>query len=118
MALGYGAAAIAPNVWVAALVVIAAGAGNGVAVVTNALLVQRGAPDRLRGRAFTVIMSVGYGVLGLGMILAGPLTNAIGARAVWAISAGLAALGAASGVLLLRGVTPETRPGPAVPARD
>jgi MFS family permease len=118
MALGFGAAAIAPNVWVAALVVIAAGAGNGVAVVTNALLVQRGSPDRLRGRAFTVIMSVGYGVLGLGMILAGPLTNAIGARAVWAISAGLTALGAASGVLLLRGVTPETRPGPALPARD
>jgi MFS transporter, DHA3 family, macrolide efflux protein len=118
MALGFGAAAAAPNVWVAALVVIAAGAGNGVAVITNALLVQRGAPDRLRGRAFTVVMSVGYAVLGLGMVIAGPLTNAIGARAVWGISAGLAALGALAGYVLVRGVTPEARPGEALPASD
>jgi MFS family permease len=118
MALGFGAAAVAPNVWIASLVVIAAGAGNGVAVVANALLVQRGAPDRLRGRAFTVVMSVGYAVLGAGMIGAGPLTNAIGARAVWAISAGLAALGAAMGLVLVRGVTPETRPAGVVAASD
>jgi MFS family permease len=118
MALGFGAAAVAPNVWIAALVVIAAGAGNGVAVVTNALLVQRGAPDRLRGRAFTVVMSIGYGVLGAGMIVAGPLTNAIGARAVWGISAGLTALGAAIGLMLVRGVMPERRPGNVVAASD
>ena len=118
MALGFGAAAAAPNVWVAALVVIAAGAGNGVAVVTNALLVQRGAPDRLRGRAFTVVMSVGYAVLGIGMVIAGPLTNAIGARAVWGISAGLAALGAVVGYVLVRGVTPEPRPAEPLPVSD
>jgi MFS family permease len=117
MALGFAAAAASPNVWIAALVVIAAGAGNGVAVVTNALLVQRGAPDRLRGRAFTVVMSVGYGVLGAGMIVAGPLTNAIGARWVWGISAGLTALGAFVGLVLVRGVT-ERRPGEVVAATD
>jgi DHA3 family macrolide efflux protein-like MFS transporter len=118
MALGFGAAAAAPNVWIAALVVIAAGAGNGVAVVTNALLVQRGSPDRLRGRAFAVVMSIGYAVLGLGMVVAGPLTNAIGARAVWGISAGLMALGALAGYVLVRGVTPEPRPAEPLPASD
>jgi MFS family permease len=118
MALGFGAAAAAPNVWVAALVVIAAGAGNGVAVITNALLVQRGAPDRLRGRAFTVVMSIGYAVLGLGMVIAGPLTNAIGARAVWGISAALMAVGAVVGYLLVRGVTVEARSAEALPASD
>jgi MFS family permease len=118
MALGFGAAAAAPNVWVAGLVVIAAGAGNGVAVITNALLVQRGAPDRLRGRAFTVVMSVGYGVLGIGMVIAGPLTNAIGARAVWGISAGLTAVGALVGFVLVRGVTSEARTRDALPASD
>jgi MFS family permease len=107
MALGIGAAAAAPNVWIAALVVIAAGAGNGVAVIANALLVQRGAPDRLRGRAFTVVMSTGYAVLGLGMVAAGPLTNAIGARAVWGISAGLTAVGALLGFMLVRSVVAE-----------
>jgi MFS family permease len=118
MALGIGAAAVAPNVWVASLVVIAAGAGNGVAVIANALLVQRGAPDRLRGRAFTVVMSTGYAVLGIGMIIAGPLTNAIGARAVWGISAGLAAVGALLGYLLVRGVGAERRATDVVPASD
>jgi MFS family permease len=118
MALGFGAAAVAPNVWVAALVVIAAGAGNGVAVVTNAVLVQRGAPDRLRGRAFSVVMSAGYAVLGIGMIVAGPLTNAIGARAVWGISAGLTAVAAFVALALVRGVEAETRPGDALPASD
>jgi MFS family permease len=118
MALGFGAAAVAPNVWVAALVVIAAGAGNGVAVVTNAVLVQRGAPDRLRGRAFSVVMSAGYAVLGVGMIVAGPLTNAIGARAVWGISAGLTALAAFVALALVRGIAAETRPGNALPASE
>ncbi len=118
MALGFGAAAAAPNGWVAGLVVIAAGAGNGVAVITNALLVQRGAPDRLRGRAFTVVMSVGYAVLGIGMIIAGPLTNAIGARAVWGISAALMAIGAIVGYVLVRGVTAEARARDVLPASD
>jgi MFS family permease len=118
MALGLGAAAVAPNVWVAALVIIVAGAGNGVAVIANALLVQRGAPDRLRGRAFTVVMSVGYAVLGLGMIAAGPLTNAIGARAMWGIAAGLTAVGAVAAFVLVRGVTTTARPAEALPASD
>jgi MFS family permease len=118
MALGIGAAAVAPNVWIASLVVIAAGAGNGVAVIANALLVQRGAPDRLRGRAFTVVMSTGYAVLGLGMIVAGPLTNAIGARAVWGISAALTAIGAVLGFVLVRSVTAERPAGDVATAAD
>ena len=73
-----------PNVWVAAVSVAVAGTGNG-AVVCNALLVQRGAPDELRGRAFTLLMSSNYVVLGIGMIAAGPLTDELG-RTVWAIA--------------------------------
>jgi MFS family permease len=102
MAVGYGLAALSPNVWVAAPAVVLAGLGNGVAVICNALLVQRGAPDRLRGRAFAVVMSCGYAVLGLGMVAAGPLTNALGARTVWAISAGLFAVAAVVGLVLVR----------------
>jgi MFS family permease len=104
MAIGYGFAAMSPNVWTAAAAVVIAGIGNGVAVICNALLVQRGAPDRLRGRAFTVVMSVGYAVLGAGMIVAGFLTNALGARTVWAMSAGLFAVAAVTGSLFVRGL--------------
>ena len=84
MALGYSIAAVAPSIAVAVPAVILASLGNGAAVVCNALLVQRGAPDELRGRAFTVIMSSNYALLGLGMIAAGALTDAFGARWVWA----------------------------------
>jgi MFS family permease len=108
MAVGIGAAAIAPNVWLAAVAVLLAGMGNGAAVVCNAVLVQRGAPDRLRGRAFTVVMSIGYAVLGAGMIIAGFLTDALGARAVWGMAAGLLAAATAVGLALVRGVEEST----------
>ena len=52
-AVGFGCAAVAPNVWVGAVAMALAGFGNGGAVVANITLVQRGAPDRVRGRAFT-----------------------------------------------------------------
>ena len=83
MAVGYGIAAVAPNIYVAVPAVVLAAFGNGAAVVCNALFVQRGAPDELRGRAFTVIMSSNYALLGAGMVAAGVLTDAYGARWVW-----------------------------------
>ena len=104
MGFGLAAAAVSPNVWVAAAFVVVSGFGNGVAVVCNAVLVQRGAPDHLRGRAFTVVMSTGYAVLGLGMVAAGPITNVYGARIAWGIAAALCAVAALLGFVLLRGV--------------
>ena len=114
MGAGFGAAAVSPTVWIAAAFVLLAGLGNGSAVVCNAVLVQRGAPDQARGRAFTVLMGSGYAALGLGMVLAGPLTNAWGARIVWGTAAALYAAGALAAVVLLRGST-DTRVVPAEP---
>jgi len=96
MAVGYGIAAVAPNIYVAVPAVVLAAFGNGAAVVCNALFVQRGAPDELRGRAFTVIMSSNYALLGAGMVAAGALTDAYGARWVWG---GAAAAYLVAGVL-------------------
>jgi hypothetical protein len=62
-------AALASSIYVAVPAVVIASLGNGAAVVCNALFIQRGAPDELRGRAFTVIMSSTYATLGAGMIL-------------------------------------------------
>lgn len=112
LAVGFAAAAVSPNVWVAAVFVVVSGLGNGAVVVCNAVLVQRGAPDRLRGRAFTVVMSIGYAFFGLGMIVAGPLTNGFGARAAWGISAALCAVAACFALVLLSGV--EERESPIV----
>ena len=87
MAVGYGAAAVSPNVWVAACVVVLAGVGNGAATLFNVLFIQRGVEDEYRGRAFTIAMSVTYVVLGPAMAVAGPLTSALGGRWVWGIGA-------------------------------
>jgi MFS family permease len=115
MAVGIAAGAAAPNILLAALAVVLAGIGNGAAVVCNAVLVQRGAPDRMRGRAFTVVMSVGFAVLGAGMIIAGFLTDALGARAVWAIASVLLGIATVVGFVLVRGVE-GTAPHSAVEA--
>lgn len=83
--IGIGCAAAAPDVWVGTTAMALAGFGNGGAVVANITIVQRATPDRLRGRAFTLIMSANYVVLGVALVGAGPLTDAFGAR--WAYGA-------------------------------
>jgi MFS family permease len=117
MAIGFGAAAVAPEVWLAAGAVAVGAAGNGAAVVCNALLVQRGAPDRFRGRAFAVLMSVTFGILGVGMVAAGVLTNAAGARAVWGGAAGFFLLAATVAYALLADAETAVAAEP-VPAED
>jgi MFS family permease len=83
-AIGVGAAAAMPNVWAALPCFVLSGIGNGTAVVCNSLLVQRGASDEVRGRVFTVIMSVNYAVYGVGVLVAGPLTDSFGPRWLYA----------------------------------
>jgi MFS family permease len=119
-ALGIGCAAIAPSVWVAATFVVILGFGNGAAVVCNALLVQRGVPDHVRGRAFTLIMSSNYALLGLGMVAAGPLTDLVGPRWVWGGAALVAAVAAVFGFTLTRraGAQGQPPPSPLVEPRE
>ncbi len=102
MAFGALAAALSPNVWVGTLSMALGGSGNGAAIVCNSLLVQRGAPDHLRGRAFTTIMSANYALLGAGMAVAGPITDAVGARWVFAGAAVLAGVAALVGRAMTR----------------
>lgn len=112
MGAGLLAAAAAANLWVALPFVVIAGIGNGAAVVCNVVLVQRGAPDALRGRAFSVLMGIGYAVLGIGMAVAGPITNAYGARTAWVIASGLCAAGALVGFVILEPDAPAREPEP------
>jgi MFS family permease len=108
IAIATGVAAVAPNVWVAAAVVVVSGFGNGLTLVCNTLLVQRGAPDELRGRAFTVLMGSNFAVIGLAMVAAGPLTDAVGARWVWGGAAIAVAVAGVVGAALAAGADRET----------
>ena len=112
MAFADVAAAVSPNVWVAVWCIVVGGVGNAAAIVCNSLLVQRGAPDHVRGRAFTLIMGSNFAVLGVGMAAAGPLVDAIGPRWMWGIAGALASAAAVTGYAMLRR-TEEPVPQPA-----
>jgi MFS family permease len=83
MAVGYATAAASPDVWVAAVCCVVFGVGNGSAVACNALLVQRGTFDLLRGRALTFVMSATYLLVGVGEGLGGLELHRAGARWIW-----------------------------------
>lgn len=108
-AIGVGAAAVAPNVWVSIPCFVLMGVGNGTAVVCNSLLVQRGTTDEIRGRVFTVIMSVNYAVYGLGFVVAGPLTDSVGPRWIFGIVSLVLVFASLVAYLFARGALRESR---------
>jgi MFS family permease len=102
MGLGWMGAALSPSIYLAVPFVVAGTIGNGAALVANMLLLQRGAPDRYRGRALATIMSTNYAFIGVGMVAAGVLTDALGARWLWIGGAGIYLLTAVAASVLTR----------------
>jgi dTMP kinase len=112
MALGTLGVSLSPNVWVATVGCVVNGVGNGIAVTCNALLVQRGTFDLLRGRALTFVMSITYVLVGIGMAMGGaflraPVDPAI-PRWIWAGTSALLTVAACAGFLLARNLGGET----------
>jgi MFS family permease len=102
MAIGFGVGAASANIWMAAVCCVIGGIGDGGAVVCNALLMQRGTRDEMRGRALTFVMSLTWTTTGIGIILAGALMSANDARWVWLASAATLAVAAVVGFTLAR----------------
>jgi MFS transporter, DHA3 family, macrolide efflux protein len=102
MAAGFAVAAASVNVWMAAAFCVVGGVGNGGAVVCNALLVQRGMRDDMRGRALTFVMSATYGVMGLSVIVTGIVMPPDGARWVWGAGAVAMVVAAVAGYACAR----------------
>ncbi len=96
-ALGIGLTAAAPNVWLGAIAMVIGGFGNGGAVVSNITLVQRSTNDSVRGRAFTLLMSANYAVLGFALVAAGPIVDATSARWAYGVAAVAIAVAAVVG---------------------
>jgi len=110
MAVGFGVAAASVDVWMGAALCVVGGVGNGGAVVCNALLVQRGMRDDLRGRALTFVMSATYAVMGVSMLLTGVLMPPDSARWVWLAGAMCIAVAAGVGYAVAREPEPKTSP--------
>jgi MFS family permease len=112
MAAGALTVAVSPDIWVAAACSVILGVGDGIAVACNALLVQRGTFDVLRGRALTFVMSATYICLALGLVAGGaflrsPVSPDV-PRWVWGAAGGLMLVAAFAGSLLARRLGGET----------
>jgi MFS family permease len=112
MALGLVATAVSPNVWVGAACCVVVGVGNGTAVACNALLVQRGTFDAMRGRALTFVMSATYLAVAIGDFIGGAFVHKGVAPDVprweWGIAGGALAIAAAAGWTIARKLGSET----------
>ena len=106
-AAGILGAGIAQNIWVAALAMVVAGFGNGLTFPMTVLIVQRYTEDRLRGRAFTLIISAHNLLLGIAMVAAGALTEFVGPRWTYVIAAALLGAGGFAALALSRGIPAE-----------
>jgi MFS family permease len=118
MAMGYVGAALSPNVWIAAICVLVSGTGNGAAIACNALLVQRGTFDLVRGRALTFVMSITYVLVGAGNGIGGLILDPAGPRWIWGACGATLVVAAVAGRVMARklgGEAPaeaEVRPEP------
>jgi dTMP kinase len=112
MAVGAQTVAVSPDIWVATACSVILGFGDGVAVACNALLVQRGTFDVLRGRALTFVMSATYVCLALGLGVGGaflrPPVSPDVPRWLWGAAGGLMFVAAVAGSLLARKLAGET----------
>jgi MFS family permease len=102
MALGFGGAAASPDIWVASLCAVAGGVGDGAAIVCNAVLVQRGAADDMRGRSLTLVMSATFLATAAANGIAGALLHSVSPRWIWGGAAVSYVLAAVVGYLLAR----------------
>jgi MFS family permease len=114
MALGFGAAAASPDIWVAALCAVVGGAGDGAAIVCNAVLVQRGSVDAMRGRALTLVMSATFLATAAANVVAGALLHSVSPRWIWGGAAVAYLLAAIVGYVLAR--EPQTAGATVEPA--
>jgi MFS family permease len=100
IAVGCELVALLPPLLVAALFLAIGGFGNGLLITANGMLVQQGAPDKLRGRAFTLIMSANAIVYALAALGAGAAADHLGIRLVWALAgAEIGVAGVVAGLL-------------------
>jgi len=107
LTVGIIGAAAAPTIWIAAPAMTLAGFGQGLAFPMTILIIQRYTSDRLRGRAFTVVISVHSALLAVAMVASGAITEIGSPRWTYAVAAACSAGSVFVVIALLRGVSPR-----------
>lgn len=107
-AVGLLAAGTAPTIWIAAAAMVLSGFGNGLTFPMTVLIIQRFTEDRVRGRAFTLIISAHNTVLGIGMVTSGAIVASAGPRWTYVLCAILLGCASTTAFLLSRGLGTQT----------
>jgi len=92
-AAGVAICAVSPNLAIGCVGAVIFGIGNGIGLVCNVTLIQQVVPDNRRGQIFAVLGSLVQTFTLIGTLAAGPVTEAVGPRLMWGISAGLLVVG-------------------------
>lgn len=109
VAAGFAGAAAAPAIGAALVAFMLAGAGNGLVVVHERLLIQQRAPDAVLGRVFGVKDALTGWAFAAALLAGGPVVALLGARGTVAV----AAAGAAIVAVLAATALIRPRPAPA-----
>jgi MFS family permease len=99
-AAGVAICAISPNLALGCVGALIFGIGNGIGLVCNMTLIQQVVSDERRGQVFAVLGSLVQTFTLIGTLAAGPLTESVGPRLMWGISAGLLVIGFINTVVL------------------
>lgn len=116
MAAGLAGTAASPDVWIASAFCLVLGIGNGCSLACNALLVQRGTVDALRGRATTFVMSATFALIGAGTGIGGATLHSAGPRWIWAGASVCTLAAAAAAYAIARSLA--AAPAEAEPAQE
>jgi MFS family permease len=122
-AVGVAICAVSPGIVLGCVGAVIFGAGNGIGLVCNITLIQQVVSDDRRGQIFAVLGSLVQTFTLLGTLAAGPLTDLLGPRPIWGLSAGLLVVGYMNAVVVTglqarrdrRSAALGTPPEPATP---
>ena len=99
-AVGVAICAVSPGIVLGCVGAVIFGAGNGIGLVCNLTLIQQTVSDDRRGQIFAVLGSLVQMFTLLGTLAAGPLTELLGPRAIWGLSAALLVIGYLNAVVV------------------
>jgi predicted MFS family arabinose efflux permease len=111
-AAGFGSVALAPAFWLVLVAMLVSGASDGLVDVAVEVIFQRLSPDAVRSRVIAALEAVFLLGLAASFLFAGPLVDALGAKAAYALAGAGCAVTALMLIPLVRNRRTSSRPSP------